>query len=150
MNTLPISLASIVVGVGALLLAYRSYRRTKARLRAVESEVAAGSPGSWNVDPGPDCDRCGKPTNKPFLYRMPRTPWRCESCERIVTDIMLLQAAPWPPSNDLKATLQASRDRLNLLRAITSPEAGQAAASIDQDLERLFRRPGPLQAEQEN
>ncbi|MEU6990369.1 hypothetical protein ABZ953_06860 [Streptomyces sp. NPDC046465] len=37
----------------------------------------------------PDCDRCGNPTGKPFLYNMPRTPWRCEPCEDEVTDIML-------------------------------------------------------------
>lgn len=38
---------------------------------------------------GPDCDQCGAPTGKPFLYRTPRTPWRCEPCEAAVTDIML-------------------------------------------------------------
>ena len=37
---------------------------------------------------GPDCDRCGEPTRKPFLYNMPRTHWRCEDCEREVTNIL--------------------------------------------------------------
>lgn len=38
---------------------------------------------------GPECDRCGKPTGKPSLYRMPHSHWRCEPCEREVTDILL-------------------------------------------------------------
>lgn len=45
------------------------------------------------VDKGPDCDRCGEPTGKPFLYNMPRTPWRCEPCEREVTDILFAAAS---------------------------------------------------------
>lgn len=47
---------------------------------------------SWferlTTDQGPDCDRCGKPTGKPHLYRAPRTPWRCDPCEREVVDIL--------------------------------------------------------------
>lgn len=42
---------------------------------------------------GPDCDRCGKPTRKPFLYNMPRTHWRCEPCERDVTAILFADAS---------------------------------------------------------
>lgn len=42
---------------------------------------------------GPDCDRCGKPTRKPFLYNMPRSHWRCDDCERAVTDILFTAAA---------------------------------------------------------
>jgi len=41
---------------------------------------------------GPDCDRCGKPTRKPFLYNMPNYHWRCEDCERQVTDILFTAA----------------------------------------------------------
>lgn len=41
------------------------------------------------VKPGPECDRCGKPTGKPFLYQAPRSHWRCEPCEREVTDLLL-------------------------------------------------------------
>ncbi len=36
----------------------------------------------------PECDRCGKPTGKPWLYRSPRTPWRCDPCEREAIDIL--------------------------------------------------------------
>lgn len=42
---------------------------------------------------GPDCDRCGNPTEKPFLYRLPNQYWRCEPCERKVTDILFSAAA---------------------------------------------------------
>jgi len=42
---------------------------------------------------GPDCDRCGEPTQKPFLYNMPNCHWRCEDCERQVTDILFTAAA---------------------------------------------------------
>lgn len=41
---------------------------------------------------GPDCDRCGKPTRKPFLYGMPNYHWRCEDCERAVTEILFTAA----------------------------------------------------------
>lgn len=43
-------------------------------------------------DKGPDCERCGKPTRKPFLYRMPNYHWRCEDCERAVTEILFTAA----------------------------------------------------------
>lgn len=38
---------------------------------------------------GPECDRCGKPTGKPFLYQTPRSHWRCDPCEREVTATLL-------------------------------------------------------------
>jgi hypothetical protein len=41
---------------------------------------------------GPDCERCLKPTGKPFLYNMPNYHWRCEDCERAVTDILFTAA----------------------------------------------------------
>lgn len=42
---------------------------------------------------GPDCERCGEPTRKPFLYNMPNHHWRCEPCEKAVTDILFTAAA---------------------------------------------------------
>lgn len=41
----------------------------------------------------PPCDRCGEPTGKPHLYYAPSQHWRCDPCEREVTDILLTAAA---------------------------------------------------------
>ncbi|TGB13878.1 hypothetical protein [Streptomyces sp. MZ04] len=55
-------------------------------------QLLAGKSPNPAVRKGPNCDRCGKPTMKPFLYNMPRTPWRCEPCEAEVTDVVLRMA----------------------------------------------------------
>lgn len=44
-------------------------------------------------DLGPDCERCGDPTGKPFLYNNPRQHWRCEPCEQEVTGIIFRAAS---------------------------------------------------------
>jgi len=46
---------------------------------------------------GPDCERCERPTYKPFLYDNPRQPWRCEPCERFVAQVEAMRAAHSDP-----------------------------------------------------
>jgi hypothetical protein len=42
------------------------------------------------VDPlgSPPCDRCGKDTGKPWLWRQTRTPWRCTPCDAEVAELV--------------------------------------------------------------
>ncbi|MGY5634197.1 hypothetical protein ACW7N6_38295 [Streptomyces sp. UC1A3] len=42
----------------------------------------------WRRLNSPKCDRCGKSTERPWLYQVPHSWWRCEPCEREVTDIL--------------------------------------------------------------
>jgi ribosomal protein L37AE/L43A len=37
----------------------------------------------------PPCDRCGNPTGRPWLFRMPRTVWHCSACEQAVAELWL-------------------------------------------------------------
>ncbi|MFI2620402.1 hypothetical protein [Streptomyces sp. NPDC018584] len=46
---------------------------------------------------GPDCDRCGKPTQKPSLYNAPKQEWRCEPCEEFVATVTAMRAAHSQP-----------------------------------------------------
>lgn len=56
----------------------------------------------WN---SPKCDRCGKSTGKPWLYRTPCTWWRCEPCEREVTDALFEAArGGWLSEQHLRYT----------------------------------------------
>jgi len=34
----------------------------------------------------PPCDRCGKDTGKPWLWRQKGTPWRCTECDQWLTN----------------------------------------------------------------
>ncbi|MGW6145301.1 hypothetical protein [Streptomyces sp. NPDC055140] len=79
-----LALALIWLG-GTYLLVRRVYKRQIARN---DWGNLGGTGGK-----GPDCDRCDEPTKKPFLYNQPRTHWRCEPCEKAVTDIMFTAAA---------------------------------------------------------
>jgi len=35
----------------------------------------------------PSCDRCGKDTEKPWLWRQIRTPWLCAACDAEVAEL---------------------------------------------------------------
>ena len=58
------------------------------------------------ADKGPDCERCGKPTGKPFLYNNPRQHWRCEPCEREVTDIVFRAASEGHLTDTMMAAIR--------------------------------------------
>lgn len=55
----------------------------------------------------PLCDRCGKGTGKPWLWRNTRTQWFCNPCEQEVTDLMF----------DGYARMAEQQDKLLRLRA---------------------------------
>lgn len=78
-------------------------------------------------DPGPDCERCGNPTGKPFLYNDPHQHWRCEDCEREVTDILFTAA-------------ENGRLTDSMLRAAGRPSPTDRTA---ENLSALFLRLGP-------
>lgn len=46
------------------------------------------------ITPSPPCDRCSKPTGRPFLRHTPRSAWLCPGCEETVTDMMLAMLSP--------------------------------------------------------
>lgn len=55
---------------------------------------------------GPDCERCGKPTGKPFLYNNPHQHWRCEPCEQKVTDIIFRAASEGRLTDTMRRYIQ--------------------------------------------
>lgn len=57
-------------------------------------------------DKGPDCERCGKPTEKPFLYNNPHQHWRCEPCEQEVTDIIFRAASEGRLTDTMRRYIQ--------------------------------------------
>lgn len=60
---------------------------------------------------GPDCERCGNPTGKPFLYNNPHQHWRCEPCEQEVTDIIFRAASEGRLTDTMMRSIQPLPDK---------------------------------------
>ncbi|MFD9223796.1 hypothetical protein ACFWDI_28285 [Streptomyces sp. NPDC060064] len=63
---------------------------------AVRAAIRGTIPGLR--DHGPECQSCGKATERPYLWSNPHTHWHCASCERKFTDMMFsgkLRPSAW-------------------------------------------------------
>ncbi|OEV11333.1 hypothetical protein [Streptomyces nanshensis] len=81
------STARVLAGCATLIFAMPGASYLTLRL------LGHSTPSGLFTDSGPDCDRCGNPTRRPYLRRSPQSHWWCARCEQETTDILLDIAA---------------------------------------------------------